>query len=73
MFHSKDGWFFSRLENGSVAVEKRLTAKETSGLREYIVFTPEEWASIVASVSKTGEAHGRFFQAFAFHDGADCK
>lgn len=71
MFHAKDGWFFTRLENGTVAIEKRKDAKETSPIVSYATFTPDEWASIVASVSKTGEANRRFFQALSFHSGAD--
>ena len=73
MFHAKKGWFFVRNENDSVTIFKRKEAKEDAPVVSYGNFTPEEWASIVASVSKTGEANGRFFQALAFHNGADCK
>jgi hypothetical protein len=71
MFHAKDGWFFSRLPNGIVTVEKRMEAKETSPLVSYATFTPEEWASIVASVSVNGENDRRWYVALDFHMGTD--
>ena len=69
MFHAKNGWFFKRLENGNVIVEKHQSADEISGLREAQVFTPHEWASIVAAVSEGGESDRRWFDAFDFHNG----
>ena len=67
MFHAKDGWFFSRLAYGKVVIEKRENAKETSPIVSYAVFTAEEWASIVASVSSGGEMDGRWKNALDFH------
>lgn len=32
-----------------------------------VTFTPEEWASIVASVSRGGESDGRYYKALEFH------
>jgi len=69
MFHAKDGWFFTRLSGGVVAVEKRTDANETSPIVSYATFTPEEWASIVAAVSAGGENNRRWYQALDFHHG----
>lgn len=71
MFHAKDGWFFVRNENGSVTIFKRKEAKEDSPVISYGNFTPEEWASVVASVSEKGEHDRRFFKALHFHNGGE--
>lgn len=65
--HSKNGWFFHRLKNGMVAVEKRDGQKDTSPVMERGVFTAEEWASIVASVSSGGEVNDRWRKSLDFH------
>lgn len=66
-FHLRDGWFFRRLSNGSVSIEKLENAKETSPIVSYINISPEEWASVVASVSKHGDFNPYYQQALDFH------
>ena len=55
-FHWRDGWYFRRLENGTVHVEH--VAPPDRGLKEpdmQFDIPPNEWASIVAAVSAQGE------------------
>lgn len=55
-FHHTGGWYFKRLEDGSVRIRIR-NSSETGAIFadrvEYIdhIVPPNEWASIVASVS----------------------
>lgn len=67
MFHSKDGWFFYRLKYGRVMIEKHDGAKKTDPLIASVYLSAEEWASIVAAVSSTGEVNDRFQRALDFH------
>lgn len=67
MFHAQEGWFFTRLSGGKVVIEHRVTASEASPIISYQVFTPEVWASIVASVSIKGEEDRRWYMALDFH------
>ena len=52
-FHAKAGWWFTRMDDGSVRVHRQ----SVDGIRilDSIVFSVTEWASIVSSVSNTGE------------------
>lgn len=36
-----------------------------------IRITPEEWASIVSSVSREGEGNGRYYEALKWHQGGN--
>lgn len=56
-FHWRDGWYFSRAEDGSVQV--RIGDGPTK------VIPPAEWASIVAWV--TGDYPGAYAAALALH------
>jgi len=69
MFHCKDGWFFERYPKGGVAIIKRESANEQSPIVASIICTPEEWASVVASVSARGEGNRRWYVALDFHSG----
>ena len=69
MFHLKEGWYFERLSDGSVMVTKRKDAGLESPIVTRIVVPPEEWASVVASVSAGGEGNGGWKQALDFHSG----
>lgn len=62
-FHYKDGWLFSRLENGSVCIEKENIL--TPGFK--IIIDSDSWASIVASVSIKGDTREAFDQAANLH------
>lgn len=67
-FHWRDGWYFKRMQDGSVRVMR--LAKMVDG-EEYIqtnlTIPPNEWASIVCSVSAGGEGDGRWDAAQDFH------
>ena len=72
MFHAHDGWFFERMEDGSVRIIKRTEAEEDSPIIAEGIFEANEkanhWASIVASMSKGDEVDGRFYAAKRFHE-----
>ncbi len=68
MFHFKDGWFFSRLPNGSVRIEKRISAKMESPIEESVEIDPDSWVSIVASVSIKGETPSARLLARDLHE-----
>ena len=59
-FHWRDGWFFQRTKLGAVLV----TVPNGQGQK---VIPPNEWASIVAHVSRQGENGESFKQALDFH------
>lgn len=69
-FHSHDGWHWKRLASGEVQVVV-VGGDATPGLPagNYVemVISPATWASIVASVSASGETDGRFYRAQEFH------
>jgi hypothetical protein len=67
MFHWRDGWFFERMPNGSVMITKRKDAGMESPIITREIIPPEEWASIVASVSIKGERDRRWYTALDFH------
>lgn len=69
MFHLKEGWFFERLSDGSVMVTKRKDAGSESPIITRMIVPPNEWASVVASVSAGGELNGRWKSALDFHSG----
>ena len=64
-FHWRDGWYFSRSSGGCA----RIMHRDKSG--EYLVHAltipPNEWASIVCSVSALGETAERWNEAQDFH------
>lgn len=51
-FHWRDNWFFSRLEDGSVRIER--ANFEEGKAEELLVIPPSEWASILNHLNKTG-------------------
>jgi len=59
MFHAKDGWFFQRLEDGSVGIKVTLDGREPDADRgnlvASVVVPPGTWASVCATVSRDGE------------------
>lgn len=56
-FHWKDGWFWRRLDDGSVQIRKGAGFESDADHRTdlMLVVPPNEWASIVASVAAGGE------------------
>jgi putative heme degradation protein len=61
-FHSRDGLFFRRNEDGSVSI----IASQSTAVR----LAENEWASVVASVSAEGETHERWQAVRDFHGAA---
>lgn len=70
MFHSKEGWFWKRLDDGSVLTQLRQDAVEDGKILAEHVIDASGWASIIASVSLGGEEHERFYAAGDFHASA---
>lgn len=73
-FHWRDGWTFARNDDGSVTVrnenfvDDRLPDSQP-GRFVLLTIPPNEWASIVASVSKGGETSESYNGTLAFHAG----
>ena len=77
-FHSKDGFFFERIDkDGSVRISKWLSGVSSAGradqtscdvLAYSVTLAPSEWASVVASVSAKGETSDTWNAALQFHD-----
>ena len=53
-FHWTDGWFFSRLDDGSVHIEKRDNPGPDDKTDVALTIPPMEWASIVVHCAGTG-------------------
>ena len=69
-FHFKDGWYFKRLEDGSVLIyhEEPISRAECAALIDaQIEIDPGSWASIIASVSARGDTAETFREAVKFH------
>jgi len=62
-FHAHSGWYFRREDDGSV----RILAPDSIGTHQRVDFDANTWASIVASVSSSGESGDTFRAALAFH------
>jgi hypothetical protein len=84
MFHAKDGWFFERLEDGSVRIVKTddgrepwgdptwVSTERTSNVQQEAILPPETWASVIASLSPDREQNGSYDLALLLHrDGAN--
>lgn len=66
-FHWRDGLYFKRTENGSVRMTKFARGGASEEVESDVVIPPNEWASIVASVSVAGETSERWDAAQDFH------
>ena len=66
-FHSRDGLFFKRVNNGDVRVQKWSNTAPFTLLSSVIV-DAHIWASIVASVSFDGEDGKSYREALGFHE-----
>lgn len=69
-FHSINGWYFERMEDGGVRITKTDQRPDHRG--ELIVgveLPAETWCSAVASVSAKGENADTFAGATQLHDG----
>lgn len=76
-FHSREGLFFERTADDGVviSIEKPVRDDTPAGKRigsvsmERIRLSAEEWASVVASVSKHGESSATWQEALRFQRG----
>lgn len=67
-FHLKDGWWFTRTGDGSVNIVKHQTDDPHSEIIAAVLIPANEWASVVASVSRDGENHYGWYGARDFHN-----
>jgi hypothetical protein len=67
-YHARDGWYFRREDDGSV----HIAAPDSMGpgASQVVTLDANAWASVVASVSRSGESGDTFAAARHFHDGA---
>jgi len=72
-FHNRGGWYFKRLSDGGVRIRKTLTPYINSPVEHEHIIRSNEWASVIAHVSKYGESSESYSGAESFHDGADFK
>jgi hypothetical protein len=68
-FYLRDGWTFSRESAGRVHIVKRDPAHDAAPIVVEITLTPEEWASVIASMSHVGETPESFTDAQYIHMG----
>ena len=61
-FHARDGWYFHREPDGSVTIYASTPSAATR-----VTLDANTWASVVASVSVTGETAETFNHALTFH------
>ena len=70
-YHLKDGWFFERMNpEGVIKIEKRKTPTveyPDGELITSIEIFPNEWASVIASVSQFGDTVVAWKEALEFH------
>lgn len=69
-FHAHDGWYFRRDTDGHVTIEVTETAQVDAPLARALTVDPDTWASIVASVSASGEDGQTWQRARDFHAGS---
>ena len=66
-FHWQNGWYWSRLADGSVEVRNHDPNCGPGDGGTTLIIPAEQWASIVCSVSKDSETGERWNQAQDFH------
>ena len=76
-FHWRDNLFFKRLDDGSVQITTKIEPNkydhETQQsiryemIRHQYIIPPNEWASIIASVSLCGETSEKYCTSVDFH------
>jgi hypothetical protein len=70
-YHLRDGWHFTRLPDGRVYIQVIPPDDNAPGPLARANITPDEWASIVAAVSATGETGASYAAARRLHQGQD--
>ncbi len=68
MFHSENGLFFSRNEDGSVTITKYKDANPESEVEFTQTLPDGVWCSAVCCVSVKGEGDNRWYSAMDFHN-----
>lgn len=66
-FHAHGGWYFRREDDGSVTIEVAESAHVDAPLKVALTVDPDTWASIVASVSGSGETGDTWRAARTLH------
>jgi len=66
-FHYNDGVYFKRHRSGSVQITILRENKINSPVEHKIIIQPDEWASIIASVSAKSETNESWKEANHFH------
>ena len=71
-FHTSNGLYFKRNEDHSVTIKQMKTpfVNETEVVFETTI-DENSWASVIASVSASGEDNLRFYKALEWHNDID--
>ncbi len=54
-FHWTDGWYFLRMSDGSVRIQKRADGSDDAAVLVSITVPSMEWVSIIAHLAPGGE------------------
>jgi hypothetical protein len=55
VFHSRDGFYFERQDNGAVSIVIRESGHSGALILRQVTLPSNEWASVVASMTAEGE------------------
>lgn len=66
-FHYRDGWYFERLEDGSVLITYPVKILDDEKIMKFRI-DGDSWASIVAAVTPTGDNAETFDMAMRLHN-----
>jgi len=66
-FHTQEGLYFTRNEDGSVTITKTETGHTDSKILFQQTVDENIWCSVIASMSACGEGDNRFYLAKGFH------
>lgn len=66
-FHHANGIFFKRHADGGVELVVKIDSRDAAPVLKRKVIPPNEWASIVASMSRRGETASTYWEAQRFH------
>lgn len=69
-YHWREGLYFSRLASGDVRIHKAINHPNDTMAATDLLIPANEWASIVAAVSKGGETSESYSGTLAFHTGS---
>lgn len=66
--HLRNGFYFEREKNGSVTIYVTGIVNGPAPILRKVTVPGNEWASVVAHVSKRGETGKTFEEAFVLHN-----